>query len=177
MEGKTISQSPEQELEGRVQLLLNGFQNQDPSVIKRVRVQLPNLTEIELPGLNEDHAKITVAKECGFQTWQMALDVLNARLNPGDDFGDFWYALKTDVLLSYWCHNYQESLEIQIENGGYLLPYRKQFVVVQKTYIEILRMDPADPAWESVQYNLVKPGDLAAYKHLVLSRLKQIQND
>ena len=118
------------------EIAYNGIRNHNDLSLQRVRKQLPNLTEIELPGLSIDHTKVVVTRESGFSNWQMAMDVFGAHLNPGDDYGDFWYTLKTDVLLNYWCRDYEESLNIHIENGGYLPPYRKQFVVVQKTYIE-----------------------------------------
>ena len=115
-----------------------------------------------------------MAREAGFKTWQMAVDVMDARLVPGDDFGDFWYSTATDVMLNHWCRNYEEALAVHKDHGGFLIPYRRHFAVVQKAYIEILGMDADDPAWQAVRYNLVEPEDKISYRHLTLCRLKQI---
>ena len=60
----------------------------------------------------------------------------------------------------------------RLEPGdGYLLPYRRQFVVVEREYVKILGLDPEDPAWEAVGHDLAQPADLAAYRELVAARL------
>lgn len=162
--------SPVLELESRARLLFDGVRNQDKVALQRVRKQLPKT----VAAVTGETVMLVVARECGFRDWQMAIAVFEASLNPGEDYGDFWYAVPTDVLLNLWCRNYDEALAAQAENGGFLLPYRRQFVVVQNTYIEILGMDPADPAWEAIHHNLTKPADKPSYDRLVMSRLKGI---
>ena len=102
---------------------------------------------------------------------QTSEDLLAGRLEPGDDHGDLWYEVATDVFLNHWCSTYDEARQVLASQGGYLLPYRRQFVVVERGYVKVLGLDPDDPAWEAVGHDLAKPADLAAYRELVTARL------
>lgn len=104
-------------------------------------------------------------------TTQTSEDLHAGRLEPGDDYGELWYELATDVCLNHWCSTYDEAREVLARHGGYLLPYRRQFVVVEREYVKILGLDPEDPAWEAVGHDLAQPADLAAYRELVAARL------
>ena len=164
-----------EELESRAKQLHSGIESGDPGCLGRVRARIAALTEAEYGDVTLEHARMTVAREAGFKTWRMAGDLFAGRLGPGDDFGDFWYSTSTDVLLNHWCRNYEEAREVHQHQGGYLLPYRRHFAVVQKAYIEILGMEGDDPAWQSVRFNLVEPADRVSYHHLTLRRLRQIR--
>lgn len=162
-------------MESRAKKLLDGIEARDAVCLGRIRAKIPSCAEADYQDLNHDHSRTTVAREAGFKTWQMAIDMMELRLVPGDDFGDFWYSTTTDVMLNHWCRNYEEALEVHKEHGGFLVPYRRHFAVVQRGYIKILGMDADDPAWQVIGNNLVEPGDKSTYRCLVLARLKQIR--
>ena len=169
-----LTPSPVRELDSRARHLSKGIEARDGACLARIRAKIPSLVEAGFEDVGYEHAKTTVAREAGFKTWPMAIDVLEARLAPGDDYGDFWYSIATDVMLNHWCSNYEEALTVHENQGGFLIPYRRHFAVVQKGYIEILGMDAGDPAWQDVHYNVVVPRDPIAYRHLALCRLMQI---
>lgn len=104
---------------------------------------------------------------------KLAEDFFEGRLNPGDDDGEFWHESSTDVFLSHWCARYDEARKTLEENGGYLLPYKRQFVVVERGFIKALGLDPDDPAWKAVGYDVARPLDSAAYQKLVQARAEK----
>jgi hypothetical protein len=94
------------------------------------------------------------------------------RLRPGDDYGDLWYEVETDVYLNLWCKDYVEARRVLESNGGYLLPYRRQFVVVGPQYVELLGLDPHDSSWERIGFDLAAPADRDAFRQIVTERLE-----
>jgi hypothetical protein len=167
--------SPVRELESRAIRLYDGIAAQDAHCLGRIRSQVPRLVKANSQEINIEHARTTVAREAGFKTWQMATEVLEGRSVPGDDFGEFWYSTATDVMLSHWCRNYQEAHAVHEEEGGFLIPYRRHFAVVEKAYVEILGMDCDDPDWQTVGHDVAQPRDKMGYRRLALRRLEQIQ--
>tara|TARA_R110000868_G_scaffold163812_3_gene396195 strand:+ start:998 stop:1447 length:450 start_codon:yes stop_codon:yes gene_type:complete len=83
-----------------------------------------------------------------------------------------WPALKSQLpfvkggFLNHWFANYEEAKSKQLVDGGYLLPYQKQFFIVDDSYIENLGFDISDPDWKSIGYDWAKPDDIHAWKRL-----------
>ena len=50
--------------------------------------------------------------------------------------------------------------------GGYLLPYRHQFLVCESEAIRLLGLDPGDPDWERIGRDWVRPADRDAWRRL-----------
>lgn len=84
------------------------------------------------------------------------------------DAEEFWYDRKMDESLNRWFASYDEAVRSLETYGGYLLPYRHQFVVVEQAAIRALGLDPRDPDWEAVGRNCVQPAESEAF-----ARLKQ----
>jgi len=175
--GDEPKDSPLQELQSRAERLFEGIEARNAQCLERIHAQVPRLAKASSREINIEHARTTLAREVGFKTWQMATEVLEGRSVPGDDFGDFWYSTATDVMLSHWCRNYQEARAVQEEEGGFLIPYRRHFAVVEKAYIEILGMDADDPDWQVVGHDVAQPRDKMGYRRLVSRRLERIQPD
>lgn len=68
--------------------------------------------------------------------------------------------------INEWHAHYDEALAALKEIGGYLLPYKKQYFIVQELYIERLGLDPHDMDWELIGWNWVKPANLEAWERL-----------
>ena len=76
------------------------------------------------------------------------------------------YVPRMDAILSRWFTTYEEaraSLELE---GGYLFPYRRQFFVTTSEAIRELGLDPADPDWERIGWDWVRPRDREAWERL-----------
>jgi hypothetical protein len=76
-----------------------------------------------------------------------------------------------DVFLNHWFNDYGEARSFHEKDGGYLLPYKEQFVITEPNGIRVLGLDPDDPDWEKIGRDWVKPGDLEAWERLKIKRL------
>lgn len=86
--------------------------------------------------------------------------------------GSFWYAPRCSVLINQWYADPGVAHEAHTATGGFLLPYRRQYVVVQDYFIRELGLDPADAAWSEVRRDLVSGYGCAAWAALCAYRLK-----
>jgi hypothetical protein len=83
----------------------------------------------------------------------------------GEDDLPMWGA-KMDAVLSRWFTTYDAARTSREAEGGYLLPYRGQFVVTTAEGIRELGLDPADPDWAHIGWDWVQPLDSAAWERL-----------
>lgn len=114
-----------------------------------------------------------VAREVGFADWEHARRVLDGLAVPGDDFGSFWYSRRTITLLNEWFADLGPARERhQGLRGSFLLPYRRQFVVVTDPFIRELALDPADPAWQEAGRDLVAAYGSPAWHALAALRAR-----
>ena len=97
-----------------------------------------------------------------------------------EDAGTLWYQTSLDVFLNRWFANYEDARASLERDGGYLLPYRRQFFVCEADVISVLGLDPNDPDWETIAHDAAQPSDESAYERLRQKRenvLKEISNN
>ena len=80
------------------------------------------------------------------------------------------YVQTMDAFLNRWFSSYDEAREALGADGGYLLPYEDQFFVTVPDAIRELGLDPADPDWERIGFDWVRPQDREAWERLILKR-------
>jgi hypothetical protein len=80
------------------------------------------------------------------------------------------YVASMDVFLNRWFTNYDASRAERDAAGGYLLPYRGHYFVADAAAVRELGLDPADPDWERIGWDWVRPLDPAAWERLKLKR-------
>jgi hypothetical protein len=68
--------------------------------------------------------------------------------------------------LNHWFANYEEALLHLEAAGGFLFPYKSQFVVVEADVLRNVGLDPDDPDWAAISWNWVKPSSTAAFARL-----------
>lgn len=142
------------ELKTRARLLLNAGRSEDP------RLRLRDC-------LNQ------VARDAGFTHWAHGRCVLGGLAVPGEDMGEFWHAPRCASLLNHWFASVDEArAALQSLPHSVLLPYRRQFVVVQPEFIRELGLDPAEDAWAAAQRDLVRAYGGAAWLTLAGQRLR-----
>lgn len=112
-----------------------------------------------------------VARAVGFQHWEHARRVLGGQAQWGEDMGRFWYAPRCIVHLNTWIADRDQALAARERTSGFLLPYRRQFVLVEEGFVRELGLDPADPAWEAARRDLVGAYGSPAWKVLARQRL------
>ena len=119
------------------------------------------------------HCLNQVAREVGFGQWEHARAVLGGLAAREDDMGTFWHAPRTGMLLNLWLARYEVAqAALKDDPRAFLLPYRRQFMVVQADFIEELGMDASHPAWAGTAHDLVAAYGGGAWLLLAGQRLK-----
>ena len=104
--------------------------------------------------------------------WDHARTVLGGLAAPGDDFGTLWHAPRTGILLNQWFASYGEVRAVHAQDtGAYLLPYKRQFMLVQADFIAELGVDPQAAQWNALGRDAVAGYGSAAWSELASQRL------
>jgi hypothetical protein len=107
------------------------------------------------------HCLSVVARENGFSGWPHARAVLSGV--PGvSDFGTLLYPDRCGAFLNLWYREYQDARTGHEAAGGYLLAYRRDFLVVGRSFIETLGLDPDAGEWRRLAHDWVRPPDVRA---------------
>jgi hypothetical protein len=114
-----------------------------------------------------------VAREVGFTGWEHGRRVLGGQAAGNEDMGSFWHAPACHSLLNLWFARHGDAVAaMAVTRGTYLLPYRRQFMVVRDDFIREIGLGPADPAWSGVQRDLAQAYGSEAWEALAFRRLK-----
>jgi hypothetical protein len=129
--------------------------------------------------LQRRHALAALAVALGFHGWPHALAVLG-----GDRTGDLGKLLFRDTgggMWNVWSASYDEARDIRAEHGGFLLPYGRQFVIVEEPFLEWLELDPSDGDWDRIGRDWVRPRDEPAWRRVtaaaVAARLARVTRE
>lgn len=149
-------------------LLLKSLRSTDPDAAMKAAKRFKRLPEFHDMSLEEilaieikrKHALAVIAFEKGFPSW--------ADLKCQLPFikGGF---------LNFWFANYAEAKAKQQADGGYLLPYQKQFFVCDEAYIANLGFDAADPDWKKIGFDWARPASQEAWKRLYRKWMKILE--
>ena len=90
---------------------------------------------------------------------------MEQRTRRSDD-DEFWYDRKMDESLNRWFASYDEAVRSLNELGGFLLPFRHQFMVCEEAAIRALGLDPNDPDWTAIGHNVIEPAQPDAFERL-----------
>jgi hypothetical protein len=108
------------------------------------------------------YALAVVAAELGYATWADCKRRLepppSARLDTEAFFPANWGA----AFLNRWFARYDEARASLEAEGGYLFPYRRQFFLCEPGFLEARGIDPADPDWDRIGRDWLRPADEAA---------------
>jgi hypothetical protein len=168
------------ELKTRAEILHRRIQANDHHAIGRLRV-LPEFRRASYEHLTAAIGAIrrrdcltVIAAELGFASWPEAKTaisgdgpVVDPGVGPGADFGTMLYSgPRCAAHLNRWYRTYEEAAADRAASSGYLLAYKRQYLVVDRYFIESLGLDPADPDWEGLGFDWVRPKSLAARSRL-----------
>ena len=129
--------------------------------------------QADAAGVRLRHCLNQAAREVGFAHWEHARAVLGGLAARDDDMGTFWHAPRTGILLNLWLARYEEArAALAADPRAFLLPYRRQFMVVQADFIQELGVDAQHPAWAEATHDLVAAYGSDAWLLLAGQRLK-----
>jgi hypothetical protein len=119
------------------------------------------------------HALAVAALQLGFRSWTHALAVLTGA--ETEDLGTLLYPASCAGHTNIWSAQYDEARAIREARGDYLLGYRRQFLIVDRYYIDSLGLDPDAAAWTRIDRDWIRPKDRSArselYRQLVHNTL------
>lgn len=120
--------------------------------------------------LRQDEFTLRVlARKYGFAHWDHARAVLEGK--PCKDQGTFWYKDQCMTLLNHWCKNHAEAREVQQQNGGTILPYKTQFMVVDKPFLALIGVAYDEPEWLELAHDWCV-GDIKIRQAIALKRIQ-----
>ena len=83
-----------------------------------------------------------------------------------------WTELKCQLpfirggFINQWFKSYEDAKSYLQSNGGFLLPFQKQFFVCDRDYIHYLGFNPDDNDWKLIEFDWAKPINKAAWQRL-----------
>jgi hypothetical protein len=138
----------------------------------RARLKL-NAARHEQPELRLRDCLNQAARDVGFAHWDHGRRVLGGQAVPGDDMGSFWHAPRCNSLLNAWFAKHADARAVlAADDGAVLLPYRRQFMVVNEAFIQELGLDPREAVWRDAQRDLVRAYGTGPWLTLASLRLK-----
>ena len=145
-----------QDYKVKASLLLKAAKQGDAVALQRFAV-VPGLTP---DTLQRKHALRVIALENGFASW------LALKLSQKPSLETLLRPRGAPSFLNDWHTDYDVAKKALESSGGYLLPYKSQFFIVQRGYIEALGLNPDDADWQRMGFDAVKPKDRAAWERL-----------
>jgi hypothetical protein len=161
----------------RASLLLKDLLSEDPAratrAVERFRAlpQWAPLTAGEVLArrdtLRHKHALAVIAAEQGHRSWAELKAAMDARPAPTFDV-EVLFSGAGGAFLNRWfpASGYAAARASLREHGGFLFPYRDQFVICAASFLEAWGIDAADPDWRRLGWNWVEPKDAAARARL-----------
>jgi hypothetical protein len=163
------------ELKTRARLGLNAIEAGDVQLLERaakvsgVRMATPTTSG----GWKLRHAFTLVARSVGFRSWDQARLALGGQAQIGDDMGTFWHAPRCLGILNHWFAHYGDARDALGQMPGHaLVPYRRQFIVVNQAYLRELGLDEALADEANAPLDLVALYGSERWQALCWSRLR-----
>ena len=158
------------ELKIRAEILQKRIKARDAVQLRRLRV-LPGCRRSSdeqlsamAAAIRRRHCLTVIAAECGFPNWPQARAALTGA-SDAVEFGTLLYPVCSGHL-NHWFARYEEAVPVRAACQGYLLAYKRHYLVVDRYYIESLGLDPDDADWEQLGFDWVRPASLAARTRL-----------
>ncbi|GHF99131.1 hypothetical protein [Thalassotalea marina] len=132
-----------------------------------------NLTELKLK-----HCLTIVSQQLGFVHWHQAHQFFSgiSENNTPLNWGTYLYPEQNDVFINEWFADYSQA-KIVLEKHPqikWLLPYKQQFIVVEKDFIDRFKLDPqATELWRFINHDLKASYNSKAWDHVTAAILKQ----
>ena len=164
------------ELKTRAEILHRRIQTNDRRAVGRLRVlpQFRRSSQEHLAAatntIQRRDCLTVIAAELGFDSWPQAKAAIagdGLLVGPGADFGTMLYpGHRCAGHINRWYKTYEDATADRALSGGYLLAYKRQFVVVDRYFIESLGLDPSDPDWEALGFDWARPASVPARSRL-----------
>ena len=143
------------ELKTRAEILHKQIAAGDEAALKRFR-KVRRFRQTPASEVRRRDCLEAMAAEWGFATYAEAKAALEGDLAAAD-FGALTCPRRCSFHLNHWFNNYEQAAAKRAETHGWLLGFKRQFVVVERPFIETLGLDPADPDWRAIGFDWIRP--------------------
>jgi hypothetical protein len=161
----------------RARVLQRAAEQGEPAALQRLR-SLRELRALPDEALREHvrrrHCLSLLARTLGLDGWAHLTKLWQDPV--ARDFGALLYPASCGGHWNIWSAAYGEAREIRAEHGGYLLPYRHQFVIVDQHFIADLGLDPNAAEWDLFGRDWVEPRDVTA-RYRLCRRLLEVRSE
>jgi len=152
------------ELKIRAEILHKRIAANDAPALKRLHA-IPEFRH-STPALIKRHDCLTViAAELGFTNWTQAKAALAGDQNV-TEFGTLLCPPRCCGHINRWFISYEAASPEREASNGYLFAYKRQYLVVDRHYIESLGLDPDDNDWKEIGFDWVHPTSIPARTRL-----------
>lgn len=123
------------------------------------------------------HCLTLISQQLGFDNWHHAQAVLSGDKTALETLGmgSFLYPDSAGVFINEWFVDHQQARSQLIKNTRkkWLLPYKKQFIVVEKEFIDTLNIDEKyQHLWAEINNDMVESYLSVAWDNLVCQVIK-----
>ena len=149
----------------------------DKQLEQSLKLPLKNLALASIDEIKLKHCLTIVSQQLGFNNWHQANEVLSGMLSLSEDanWGTFFYPKGSNTFINEWFASYQDARNALSDGTKrkWLLPYKKQFVVVEKEFLTGFNLDSLkDQLWTQIDYDMVKSYKSTAWDTLACQIIK-----
>ncbi len=154
-----------EELKTKASLLLKASRSKDSAIAAQAAKRLETHSEFPQETWKLKDALRVIANEYGCESWQELKNFAESPFKNHMSAGQ----------LNHWFGDYEEAKEFLELNGGYLLPYQKDYFICSRYFIEGVGINPDDPNWKEIGFDWVVPQNSRALFKLFeqLARLQK----
>lgn len=175
--GPDAPRDPISEIKTRARLLINALRRDDAGAHQLARTLCAKGRWSEPEEWTLGHCRNLESVRAGFDNWEHARHVLEGHAAPISNAGSFWYADACRAMTNQWLAHYAEAEAIlRADASLYLVPYRLQFVLVDRYFVEALGLDPDASEWSELRRDLVAGYGGTAWRTLALKRLDAMRH-
>jgi len=160
------------ELKARARIGLNALRAGDASIVARARAVSGQRCATP-SSWRLSHCLTLAAQGVGFRSWGQAHQVLGGRASQGHDAGTFWHAPRCESFVNHWFADLAKARNCLAALPDHvLLPYRRQFVVVSRHYLDAIGVSGDAPDWKDAGRDLVAAYGSVAWRRLCATRTR-----
>lgn len=135
--------------------------HENEALFQSMRLPLKRANVSSLTQLKLKHCLSIVSHQLGFDSWQHAHEVLSGKEDPfeSSNMGSFFYPKSCGAFINEWFVDYQQAKNtlLMSERPKWLLPYKNQYIVVTKNYIDAFKLsDNLTSLFSEIKHDMIE---------------------
>ncbi len=149
----------------------------DSELLLTMKLSLKRLSLSSLDDLRLKHCLTIVSQQLGFDNWHHAQNTLSGNVKTGTplNMGTFLYPKGCGGFINEWFADYEQAKNILVNeaNNKWLLPYKNQFIVVEKEFISLFNIDnKLMMLWSEIDHDMAEGYNSLAWDRLAREIIK-----